>query len=249
MARSAVEIQFEINRCSRELESELEFIRSCEQDDAPYNLSPNRGKVMYLRARIPELNNELASVREKEQRDEHARRDKITEQTRRQDQNRIEEQIRQMQVNQKKIVTTGATAESLTKRGFLFLEECNWKKAFEYFDNALDINPEYAPAYVGLLWVELRINNDSQFASQQKLFTDNLNFKKALRFADPIYRANLNDIAKKVQTRIEALHLEQKCIVEEKQQQYAIHDYEGGKQKGIRALEILMKKLFDRYEE
>lgn len=44
---------------------------------------------------------------------------------------------------------TGPSADSLLRRGELFLEQKEWKSADEYFDKALDISPECAEAYLG----------------------------------------------------------------------------------------------------
>ncbi len=43
------------------------------------------------------------------------------------------------------------SVESLFRRGQLFLEDHDWEQANIYFDRVLDINPEYAPAYIGKL--------------------------------------------------------------------------------------------------
>jgi len=52
--------------------------------------------------------------------------------------------------NQMKDNAGAPSVESLVKRGCLFLEDSEWKKADEYFDKALDINPEHAPAYMDI---------------------------------------------------------------------------------------------------
>lgn len=78
-----------------------------------------------------------------------------------------------------------------TKRGYLSLEDSDWLKAAEYFDEALDADPEYAPAYVGLLCAELKVTGETELKNRQTRFEDNPNFKKALRFADADYKARL----------------------------------------------------------
>jgi len=55
-----------------------------------------------------------------------------------------------------------AGLESLMKRGKLALEDSNWKQADEYFDKVLDIDPEYAPAYIGKLCAELEVQKEEQ---------------------------------------------------------------------------------------
>jgi len=91
-------------------------------------------------------------------------------------------------------------AEPLVKRGYLFLEDSDWNKADEYFEKALDINPEYAPAYIGKLCVELKVNREVSLGDFEKLrhikkFDRPLgefgHFQKALRFADASYKEKL----------------------------------------------------------
>jgi len=81
--------------------------------------------------------------------------------------------------------------ESLVKRGYLFLEDSNWGKADEYFDRVLDIEPEYAPAYVGKLCAELKKNREVQLGQNEKPLTDYNHYQKAIRFADEPLRKRL----------------------------------------------------------
>ena len=86
------------------------------------------------------------------------------------------------------------TVESLMKRGCLFLKDSEWKQASEYFDRVLDIDPEYAPAYIGMLCAELKIKQEGELADHQ--FAENKDYQKALRFADANYRAKLEGYVK-----------------------------------------------------
>ncbi|MCL1994745.1 MAG: TIR domain-containing protein [Defluviitaleaceae bacterium] len=92
-------------------------------------------------------------------------------------------------------VFTSPGVDSLMKRGWLFLEDKDWKQAEEYFDKVLDIAPEHAPAYIGKLCAQEKVAHESDlpFGENKKLvtFTNNSNYSKALRFADAAYRAKL----------------------------------------------------------
>jgi hypothetical protein len=85
-------------------------------------------------------------------------------------------------------VAPGANAESLTKRGFIFLEDSEWGNANLYFDSALDIDPEYAKAYVGKLCVKLQLNAEKKLPKSRKEFSGEADFKKAIRYADAAYQ-------------------------------------------------------------
>jgi len=88
-------------------------------------------------------------------------------------------------------VSNIASVESLMKRGLLALEDSNWLSAGGYFNKVLDIDPEYAPAYVGLLCEKLKIINEADLANHKKLLDNMPNYQKALRFADADYRTKL----------------------------------------------------------
>jgi len=104
--------------------------------------------------------------------------------------------------------TTGGTTqsgpgvESLLKRGWLILEDSDWDQAKEYFNKVLDIDPESASAYAGLLCVELRVKQEGLLADRKEPFTESSLFQKAVRFADAGYRATLNGYDQKVRERL-----------------------------------------------
>ena len=87
------------------------------------------------------------------------------------------------------------------KRGWLFLEDGEWKQADEYFDRVLDIDPEYAKAYVGKLCVELKVIKEDDLMYQEVPFDEDTDYKKAMRFSDKAYRDKLINFASSVKTR------------------------------------------------
>jgi len=102
-----------------------------------------------------------------------------------------------------------ASLESLMKRGNLALEDSNWEQANEYFNKVLDIDPEYAPAYIGKLCSEFSFTNEAKLSKQllltdypiyvnalrskRLLLTDYPNYQKALRFAKEEYLAKIKN--------------------------------------------------------
>jgi len=109
--------------------------------------------------------------------------------------------------NQMKDNSGSPSVESLVKRGCLFLEDSEWNKADEYFDKALDINPEYAPAYIGKLCVELMVKREDSLGDYNelrhckkfdKILGEYANFQKAIRFADDDYKKKLNGYDQKI---------------------------------------------------
>jgi tetratricopeptide (TPR) repeat protein len=82
------------------------------------------------------------------------------------------------------VATAGAAStEALLKRAFLFLEDGDWESADEYCEKALDADSENARAYIVKLMIEfeVQLQEDLRYTDIE---LDNVNYKKALRFAD-----------------------------------------------------------------
>lgn len=83
------------------------------------------------------------------------------------------------------------SVNALMKRGYLYLEDHEWKNAKGYFDDSLDIDPENAKAYIGMLLAELHIERECDLYTAEQSFVENYYYKKALRFANEEYQATL----------------------------------------------------------
>ena len=98
--------------------------------------------------------------------------------------------------------TTAPGVESLMKRGWLYLEDGDWKRADEYFDRVLDIDPEYAEAYMGKLCAKLKVAKEENLAKLAKPFGGDSDYKKALRFAKGSYRSKIEGYNQTIQEQI-----------------------------------------------
>ena len=83
------------------------------------------------------------------------------------------------------------TTSALLRRANLYLEDKNWSFASDYYENVLDIDPENAHAYVGLLMVSLKITKESDLEKSLEAFDQHKHFLKAIRFADDEYKVLL----------------------------------------------------------
>lgn len=92
--------------------------------------------------------------------------------------------------------------EPLLKRVFMFLEDSDWNSADNYCEKVLDIDPENAEAYLGKLMAELHVNSEEALAEQMVDFSENANFKKALRFANEESRETLLSYSNTVKAAI-----------------------------------------------
>ena len=86
-----------------------------------------------------------------------------------------------------------ATVDALMKRGYLYLEDHDWKNAKGYFDDSLDVDPENAQAYIGMLLSELHIEREEEITKSDVSFADNYYYQKALRFAKDSYKQKVED--------------------------------------------------------
>jgi tetratricopeptide (TPR) repeat protein len=102
--------------------------------------------------------------------------------------------------------TVTVNIDSLYKRACIFQEDGDWKQADEYFDRILDQEPEYAPAYIGKLCVELHIKKERDLSTLMSSITENKNFIKAMRFANSrqkeIYRGYERAFQNNIQEKI-----------------------------------------------
>ncbi|MCM1168146.1 MAG: TIR domain-containing protein [Lachnospiraceae bacterium] len=107
-------------------------------------------------------------------------------------------------VQQPVIVSGSSNVEPLLKRAFMCLEDEEWDKADELFEQALNHEPENARAYLGKLCMEMRLCKPSDIADlKEPLDEDNSNYKKAMRFADAQLKNEINGYSKAILDRIE----------------------------------------------
>ena len=91
-------------------------------------------------------------------------------------------------------INGGNSAGNLLKRGRLALENQNWRDAERHFDEVLNLDAEYAEAYMGkccALYHDKDIHHIIQ-GMGAKILTNN-DMKNALRFMNPSDAANLQD--------------------------------------------------------
>lgn len=84
------------------------------------------------------------------------------------------------------VVQSAASGNSsaLVKRGFLALEDGEWEKADEFFEQALNHNAEDAQAYLGKLMAELKISKEEELKNCNEPIEEMSNYQKIIRFAD-----------------------------------------------------------------
>ncbi len=125
------------------------------------------------------------------------------------------------------VVNTGNTSVApLIKRAFLFLEDGNWTEANDYCEKVLDLDPENAEAYLGKMMADLRCRRKESLKEQEDSFENNANYSKAIRFATPELKSELqtyiNCITERKEQEIEKIREENERLRLERERQAEI---------------------------
>ena len=91
----------------------------------------------------------------------------------------------------------------LLKRVALLLEDSNWNRAHELCEQVLNSDPENAQAYVYELMCDMQVPVQTELCSCPQSFEENKNYQKAIRFADPGLKNELQKYTTTIQQRNE----------------------------------------------
>ena len=97
--------------------------------------------------------------------------------------------------------SASGNASALVKRGFLALEDGEWEKADEFFEQALNQNAEDAQAYLGKLMAELKVSKEENLIECKEPFENMSNYQKAIRFADENLKKTLQSYVLSISER------------------------------------------------
>ena len=106
------------------------------------------------------------------------------------------EKLLPKQVAMERVVVQSGTApdaNSLLRRGELFLGDGDWNNAIIYFDKVLDIQPECAEAYRGKLLANFQARNIDDLRRMKKPFGADPNYQKAIAFGSDALRNSLKE--------------------------------------------------------
>ena len=97
---------------------------------------------------------------------------------------------------------SGVNAQALLQRGFMTLEDKDWKKADEFFENVLNEEPQNAEAYLGKLLIEYKVSKREGLSDLIKKFDGSKNYEKILRFGSDELKSELADDLRIIQMGI-----------------------------------------------
>ena len=112
-------------------------------------------------------------------------------------------------------VQESGKADNLMKRVYLYLEDRDFAKASKYIDKVLDVDAEYAPAYMAQILVGNKLTKEANLTTLRMSIDDNTTWKKALRFANEEQKQRNLGYAKQINEN-EADDKEQARLAEEK---------------------------------
>ena len=166
-------------------------------------------------------------------------------------------------VVQKTVVQESGKVDNLMKRVYLYLEDRDFAKASKYIDKVLDVDAEYAPAYVAQVLVAHELTEESDLTILCTSIDDDPTWKKALRFADEEQKQLYLGYAKQI-TENEVYDKEQKkkqaeLAVKKKQYDRALAEINKENYfwammilqqlNGYKNAEKLMRQCLDKYKE
>ena len=95
-------------------------------------------------------------------------------------------------------VQESGKADNLMKRVYLYLEDRDFEKASEYIDKVLDVDAEYAPAYVAQILVASELTKEADLTTLRMSIDDDPTWKKALHFANEEQKQRYLGYAKQI---------------------------------------------------
>ena len=91
-------------------------------------------------------------------------------------------------------LAAAAEAAPLLKRAYIFMEDGDWDQASAYLERVLDKDPENADAYVGQVLVTNRMKREEELGECLAPYEESPGWQKALRFASPERRKELDKL-------------------------------------------------------
>lgn len=102
--------------------------------------------------------------------------------------------------NNANVVHIGNVA-ALLDRGYMALEDSEWDKADDFFEQVLNQDAKNANAYLGKLMAELHVNKQDELKDCPTPFNNSSNFNKIIRFANSELISKLNDCIEFINNR------------------------------------------------
>ena len=121
----------------------------------------------------------------------------------------ITPEVKETTIVQTQVVeNSNGNVQALLDRGFMALEDGNWKKADDFFEQALNFDAKLAKAYLGKFMAELCVHTEEELCNCKEPFDNNDNYAKVIRFGDEALKTKLERIIENINIRKENDRLE-----------------------------------------
>ena len=111
---------------------------------------------------------------------------------------------KEKQTAQTVIQGVAGNAQSLRKRGQLFLVDREFGQAEEYLGRSLDMDPECAETYWLLLLAKRKCANESELIDKGKRFNNMTEYRNVMRFASGEEKKKVEDVEQAIEDKISA---------------------------------------------
>ncbi|MBE7050620.1 MAG: TIR domain-containing protein [Ruminococcaceae bacterium] len=113
-------------------------------------------------------------------------------------------EVKETPIQQTQIIeNANGNVKALLDRGFMALEDGEWQKADDFFEQVLNFDAKLAEAYLGKLMAELRIKKQEDLKNVNKPFDDNVNYNKAIRFGSEKLKNQLEEYIIHIKEKME----------------------------------------------
>ena len=112
-----------------------------------------------------------------------------------------EKSYRQNSYSEPKQESSSSSINNLIRRGFMALEDSEWLRADNFFEQVLNQDVEVAEAYLGKLMIDLKVTTRSKLKDYPLPFDKLNNYKRALIYADDTLKGFLVSTAQYIKDR------------------------------------------------
>lgn len=123
-------------------------------------------------------------------------------------------------------IPASVNTSAMVMRGQFALEDGDFSKANEYYERALDQNPQDGAAYLGKVLAALRLSGPEQIDGMLTNLHDDKDFDRAIRFSDPATARMLTEIRERAHKKylIKCVAVGLKKIRTQKEKQQVLKD-------------------------
>lgn len=89
------------------------------------------------------------------------------------------------------------------KRAFMFLEDGEFERADEFFEQVLNRDPECSDAYIGKLLIDLKLKSKKELVKYDGEIKNNLNYSRIMRFGSEEHKKLMQQVEKNHLAKIE----------------------------------------------